>query len=494
MVFVLIAGLVLIDGHNNKADAGYETEKESILATDTDAESKDLGHDDIIDTSEALPSDDEQENKEENVYGKEEAKEPVDDEVERVEPEYNNDNAQSQDNKDNTESTEDSSEEKTEAEAADDNEVMPYFSQEKTIDGVTVRVTAEEGTFSDGAYLVVKKVSSDVLNEIDEAVEEKRGNVNVAVSYTFDIKVIGRDGMEIQPADGKSVQVSFSVAENTNENLDTSVYHIEDDDLHAEKLAIDVSGDTATAYTDSFSYYTVEFTYYEKQYVMEGDSTVALADILSFVGITGTDGNVAKDSDITSVSVSDESLFTASNTSGKWMVTAHQAFHTNEWMKVTVDGVKYEIVVTDATTYKTDQTNLSWESGNTYVKGATYSFVSSGTWYVNWESDYDGNASTGISATIDKNGTITFSNGETQTLPSGYNAWMLKSGRADYGAEGSVTVYYFTGTTVVLTVDPTYSISGQTHTYNGSSKNLVSQSGSGGTIYYRYKKSTDSSY
>ncbi len=494
MVFVLIAGLVLIDGHNNKADAGYETEKESILATDTDAESEDLGHDDIIDTSEALPSDDEQENKEENVYGKEEAKEPVDDEVERVEPEYNNDNAQSQDNKDNTESTEDSSEEKTEAEAADDNEVMPYFSQEKTIDGVTVRVTAEEGTFLDGAYLVVKKVSSDVLNEIDEAVEEKRGNVNVAVSYTFDIKVIGRDGMEIQPADGKSVQVSFSVAENTNENLDTSVYHIEDDDLHAEKLAIDVSGDTATAYTDGFSYYTVEFTYNEKQYVMEGDSTVALTDILSFVGITGTDGNVAKDSDITSVSVSDESLFTASNTSGKWMVTAHQAFHTNEWMKVTVDGVEYEIVVTDATTYTTSQSGLGWNDGDIFVcNGSTYEFNKSGTGYFVYIKKIDGQTSEyhenrsakieGTTITVYSDENVTFS------LPSGYNAWQLNVvyDDGDYNCG-------FTPVNVVLTVDPTYVVSGNTYTYSGSSKNLVTTSGEGGTIYYRYKKSTNSSY
>ena len=45
-------------------------------------------------------------------------------------------------------------------------------------------------------------------------------------------------------------------------------------------------GQAVIAESDGFSYYTVEFTYDEKQYVMQGDSSVALTDILSFVGIT----------------------------------------------------------------------------------------------------------------------------------------------------------------------------------------------------------------
>ncbi|MBQ9200701.1 MAG: hypothetical protein IJ141_11040, partial [Lachnospiraceae bacterium] len=149
---------------------------------------------------------------------------------------------------------------------------------------------------------------------------------------------------------GQTVNVSFAMDEVSNQNLSTDIYHIpeENGSLVAEELSTSESGNTVTAVSDGFSYYTVEFTYNEKQYVMEGDSSVALTDILSYVGITKADGNAATDSDITAVSVSDESLFSASNESGEWIVTAHQAFHTDEWMKVTVDGVEYEIKITDS--------------------------------------------------------------------------------------------------------------------------------------------------
>ncbi|MBO6108800.1 MAG: hypothetical protein J6P16_05285, partial [Eubacterium sp.] len=85
--------------------------------------------------------------------------------------------------------------------------------------------------------------------------------------------------------------------------------------------------------------YTVEFTHDGYQYVLPGDSEVELAHILDTVGLSG---------EVTDVSVSDSSLFSAEkNEDGKWIVTAHKAFSTTEWMKVTINGVEYEITVTD---------------------------------------------------------------------------------------------------------------------------------------------------
>lgn len=229
----------------------------------------------------------------------------------------------------------------------------PAFHPEPVImDGVEIKVSADEGVFPESAVLSVNKPKASEEKKIENIIEEERsGTENVAASYTYDIKVLDADGNELQPEDGQKVKVSFSMAEVSNTNLDTNVYHISEDksgELSADTLHVSENDDTVTAETDGFSYYTVEFTYDEKQYVMEGDTSVALTDILSYVGITKADGNVATDSDITEVSVSDESLFSASNESGEWIVTAHQAFTSNEWMKVTVDGVKYEIVVTDA--------------------------------------------------------------------------------------------------------------------------------------------------
>lgn len=78
------------------------------------------------------------------------------------------------------------------------------------------------------------------------------------------------------------------------------------------------------------STYTVEFTYDGCQYVMQGDSGVAMSEILTVLGLSG---------EVTDVEVSDTSLFSASYGTGEWIVTAHRAFSSTEWMKVTVGGV-----------------------------------------------------------------------------------------------------------------------------------------------------------
>ena len=233
----------------------------------------------------------------------------------------------------------------------DDSSTMPEFSDMRTVDGVVITVTAPEGVFPEGATLSVSKVKKEEQQDVDRAVDKARDeNVNVAASYTYDIKVLDKDGNEIQPADGQKVNVSFTLEKAENENLTADVYHIteENGELSAEALDITEEGQAVIAESDGFSYYTVEFTYDEKQYVMQGDSSVALTDILSFVGITKADGNTVADSDITAVSVSNESLFSASNEGGEWTVTAQQAFTSEEWMKVTINDIVYEIVVTDA--------------------------------------------------------------------------------------------------------------------------------------------------
>ena len=108
----------------------------------------------------------------------------------------------------------------------------------------------------------------------------------------------------------------------------------------AEKLSVETDGDTAIVETDGdtaivetdgFSFYTVEFTYDSKQYVFSGDSEVALSEILEAVGLSG---------EASAVEVSDESLFSADKEDGKWVITAHKAFSTTEWMKVLIDGVE----------------------------------------------------------------------------------------------------------------------------------------------------------
>ena len=110
------------------------------------------------------------------------------------------------------------------------------------------------------------------------------------------------------------------------------------------------------------SSYTVEFTYGGKQYVMNGDTTIHLSNILDYIGLSG---------EVSSVNVSDSSLFSASRVNGEWTVTAHQAFHTEEWMKVTIDGVMYEIVVTDDDLPSYVYREYSFGENEYYYIGAT---------------------------------------------------------------------------------------------------------------------------
>ena len=215
---------------------------------------------------------------------------------------------------------------------------LQLFHEETTVNGILVTVKADRGVFPAGSYISVTPVNDATAEAlVDESRDE---NVNVAYSMTFDITVYNAEGIEIEPDNSKgNVYVSFKDTRVADNNLDVDVYHITDN--KAVELTSEVDEDTVVAVTDSFSFYTVEFTYDSLQYVLEGDSTVALSVILDTVGLEG---------DVSDVSVSDESLFYAYNESGVWYVRANRAFNTDEWMKVTIAGTEYVIDVTDDVT------------------------------------------------------------------------------------------------------------------------------------------------
>ncbi len=209
-------------------------------------------------------------------------------------------------------------------------EIIAPFNESSTIGDVTITVNAEAGAFPVGSYLDVKEIALDTDMSSDDEI--------LAVSYSYDITIYDKDGKETEPAEGKDVSVSFCMDEIADSNLDTSIYHTSDDGTVTE-LDITTSGDTAIVATDSFSVYTVEFTYGELTYEMNGDTSIRLNDILASVGLSG---------EATNVECSDTSFFCASDETGEWVVSAHGAFSTTEWMKVTIEDVVYEIKVTDA--------------------------------------------------------------------------------------------------------------------------------------------------
>lgn len=211
---------------------------------------------------------------------------------------------------------------------------------------VIVHATAPQGVFPAGAQLfaqVVVNVDAETEAAVDAAREE---GANRAASYTFDIKVLDRYGYEVQPADDSRVNVSFALAEVKNDNLNATVYHVkeeEDGSKSAEALETTVEGEgenkTVVVETDGFSYYTVEFTYQTFQYVLPGDTSVALSEILSTLGLQGNIDNATS---------SNTALFEAKNEGGVWTVYSYGPFHSDETLTVWLDGVDFAIKVTDA--------------------------------------------------------------------------------------------------------------------------------------------------
>ena len=218
------------------------------------------------------------------------------------------------------------------------------FDESVVIDGVRISVKADEGVFPDGARLSVEKVYGTDLQAVEAAVDEERpDNKNKLESYTFDIKILDIEGNEIEPDNSKGqVKVSFTLEEVADTNLETDVYHVKGEvgDLSVDNLdATETASTTVEAITDGFSFYTVEFTYNDLQYVMNGDTTVALADILSTVGLQGTVTNAVSDA---------PQFFSVVNTEDGWIVTANEAFDTPQKLTVTISDKDYVINVTDS--------------------------------------------------------------------------------------------------------------------------------------------------
>ena len=229
--------------------------------------------------------------------------------------------------------------EKEDKEKEEQEEVKkPAFSESVILDGVKISVSAPEGVFPENAHLSAESVPVYAQRMVDKAIDSERDdNVRVAVSYTFDIKVLDPDGNELQPADAQNVKVAFSLAEAADENLDAQIYHVSDGG-EAEALDTSTSGETVEAVSDGFSYYTVEFTYGALTYVLPGGDEVRLSEIVGAVGLTGN---------IEAARSSNEELFAVSDASGEWMLYSLQSFTSEETLTVTIQGIDYEISVTD---------------------------------------------------------------------------------------------------------------------------------------------------
>ena len=109
-------------------------------------------------------------------------------------------------------------------------------------------------------------------------------------------------------------------------------------EVEGEDEATEVEGEEELAGEELIPGMEDSFLPEELMYVLEDDE-VPLAAILEAVGLP---------TEAESVLVSDENLFTASmDENGEWVVSRLAPFETEEWIRVTIDGIEYEITVSD---------------------------------------------------------------------------------------------------------------------------------------------------
>lgn len=211
------------------------------------------------------------------------------------------------------------SKENSEEKSEENSEEEIEFSDEKVVDGVTIKVSADKGVFPAGSTLSVRKVTdveatnTGVVSAINK---ERTADRTVASSKTFDIKIYDVDGNEIQPDNEKGeVKVSFTDSMIAKSNLETSVYHIDRDAgiVDADKLnSTYESGDTVTAKTDGFSYYVLEFTYDNKSVQVTLGQQITFNDMARAVGIIAKESS-SKVTNVTSSSACQSVILTNIN-------------------------------------------------------------------------------------------------------------------------------------------------------------------------------------
>ena len=252
--------------------------------------------------------------------------------------------------------------------------------KEIEVDGIKIRVDTDYGTFTEDWQLDVTRSSEGIENQATWAIEGIRDEVNKHVkTYAFNIKVLDMDGNEMQPEVENALRISFSIPENLDQNITFGAYHLVDnpkkvihkpseekqaaehrveicnlvpmDDggeksnkhdgvFNAESLELVNSGEPGqenmTVRASSLSYFAVEYTYAAKQFVMKDDNKASLEDILSKVGLTG---------EVTKVEVEEHAPFGILEEEGKKYVLAYEVFEEGHVLKVTINGIEYEIAI-----------------------------------------------------------------------------------------------------------------------------------------------------
>ncbi len=266
---------------------------------------------------------------------------------------------------------------------------MPPFEQTQTVNGVRVMVSAPEGAFPAGAVLEVTIPDDATLEQASAAMQEKMPDSRQIVSaYYFDIKILSSEGEELQPADGKTVTVSFGTEEVGDPNLRADVYHMtegQNGGMDAQGLPVSESGETVEADTTGFSVYTLVLSYDVRQFDILPDTDTLVTTVLNAVGLEGMP---------TAVFLKDEGkpaqFFLTGDQAVNWTLKAAKDADAKPVLEVTIRETNYQVRLFVEHVQQSDgeigyldgDGNIqTWKDGYTSVSGGT---LRAGDGYSGW--------------------------------------------------------------------------------------------------------------
>ncbi len=289
-------------------------------------------------------------------------------------------------------------------------------SYKATVSGLSVLVSAEEGTFPDGTTMHVEKVTKkSVLNAARDAVSEGDTDADSKkaeaermglqstedkMEYTgssakvqaIDITFLNADGKEIEPK--KAVRVTMQ-SEDLADTDAVTVVHV-DDKLKTEIIEqisekeVKAEEDEVIFDADEFStyvlVYTVDFYSGDYEYHLNGGGSILLSELISNLNIAKNDqGDIVAINEISDVSFSNSKLLKVTKLKDDWQLDSLKAFKTQEILSIILkDETVITVLVTDDAVSGIDfsqyisSISVSYRdnNGNWQQAGADYKYTS----------------------------------------------------------------------------------------------------------------------
>ncbi len=193
------------------------------------------------------------------------------------------------------------------------------------------------------------------LNTDNNAEAEFEGNIPDDASVLF-IKT-GFDNSENADFTG---EIGDAPTEKEGDPLsEPAIAVAEEEKEQNEIIAKEEKKQTEISDEDDSIHYIDKIIYDDQKIILTGGESTELSAILSGLGLTG---------DITDVEVSNPDLLQILNDDGTFYFKSTEPYDTEEWMKVTIDGVEYEIAVLDDAPLEDISNSVTQEGASEFMK------------------------------------------------------------------------------------------------------------------------------